>query len=365
MLTTFRRKQLSLWVNIIFFLFFLHPRPLRNGIYFRFAPFDLCTIQYGPIVTGCTKYLMAHKKTKRYLKYLTYRFLPTIYIFIGTQLIVASFITKQKKQLTGSLLLFIDDTGLLLVDRKQGTPDFLQRCSSDSNAGKMMSKAAAWNTTNTALCKQKTRSAGTGTVAAARNVAEFKRAEDTTVGPVHCNTSGGVRSLFCAEIIRNMSLMARPTLTKGSTWTLRRFIGMPRRLQTPKPAADELARTRTPSVAMPDWTSQPKAAASPSTIPIFTRLFLECSANILFNVAVEKVLKLYDEDDILLLVSLSISCNKLNLFNFQISKREINNYLRKLFLPSFQNDSSFFLIPTNVVYFVRFSVIFKKFVFTH
>lgn len=102
--------------------------------------------------------------------------------------------------------------------------------------------------------------------------------------------------------------MAKPTLTNGRTWILRRFIGIPRRLQTPKPAADELARTRTPKVAMPDCTSHPKAAAIPKTIPIFTRLFLEYSAKIRFKVAVENVSKRYDDDDMLLLVSLSISC---------------------------------------------------------
>lgn len=190
---------------------------------------------------------------------------------------------------------------------KQGTAAFLKRCCSEIKAGNITSNAAAWNATKIAHCRQKTRSAGTGMTAATRSIAELINVADSTIGPVHCNTSGDDKFLLCVDSIRNISLMAKPTLKKGRTCTLSKFIGKPIRLHTPSAAAAELARTSTPRVARQECATQPYTARAAKTTPSLKMFILECSSSILFNVAVENVLKWYDDEELFPLVKRSIS----------------------------------------------------------
>lgn len=83
-------------------------------------------------------------------------------------------------------------------------------------------------------------------MAAATNAPEFMRAAEIILGPVLCNISAGKSFRVLVDKMRNISLMASPTVINGNTWVLNRFMGRPMRLQTPRAAAVELAKTRTP-----------------------------------------------------------------------------------------------------------------------
>lgn len=127
-------------------------------------------------------------------------------------------------------------------------------------------------------------------MAAAAKAAELIKAEEIIFGPVRCSTSEGVRFRSAwVDSMRNISLMARPTVMKGNTCVLSRFIGRPIRLQTPRAAVAELANTITPNTAIPDWATQLYKATTANTIPSLIKSVLECSLSIMFKLAVENV----------------------------------------------------------------------------
>lgn len=123
---------------------------------------------------------------------------------------------------------------------------------------------------------------------AAKKAAQFKPAELMIVGPVLCIISAVAKFLVCDDKTKNMSLRDKPTVMKGKTCVLSRFIGKPIRLQTPKAAAEDADNITTPSPAKLECTIQPYITPTARTTPILIISVLECSLRILFRFAVEK-----------------------------------------------------------------------------